>query len=163
MAKVWFTSDLHLGHKNIATFRKEVTSQEHNTALISEDWFTYVGKRDIVWVLGDIAFTDDGLANFFALPGTKRIVLGNHDPFPANRYTARCDMVRGAHRYKNTWLTHIPIHPAELRGKHNLHGHVHYATLDDDRYFNCCVENCLKVVGRTLISLDELRQLNVIN
>lgn len=39
------------------------------------------------------------------------------------------------------WLTHPPMHPAELRGKPNIHGHVHFATVPDNDYINVCCEN----------------------
>ena len=43
-------------------------------------------------------------------------------------------------------MSHAPIHPNELRGRFNLHGHVHQNSITlpdgslDDRYINCCVE-----------------------
>lgn len=44
-------------------------------------------------------------------------------------------------KYKNLWLTHAPIHPDELRGKKNVHGHCHGHILNDKRYINVCVEH----------------------
>lgn len=55
--------------------------------------------------------------------------------------------VCGFEKYKKSWLSHAPIHPAELRGKINIHGHVHDATITDEnglpdlRYFNVSLEN----------------------
>ena len=162
MSQVWFTSDLHFGHKNIGTFRDRVNDSEGNTALIRDDWERCVSKRDTVWMLGDIAFDDEGFRDVRLLPGTKNLVLGNHDTYPIRMYAAAFNKVKGLARYKNSWLSHSPIHPEELRGKKNLHGHVHRGTLDDERYFNCCVDNLWKVVDRSLISLDELRKLGVL-
>lgn len=158
---IWFTSDLHLGHNGIEGFRKHVRDSLDNTCMIQEDWFKNVKRRDIVWVLGDIAFTDDGYNVFKGLPGEKRLILGNHDKYPIARYARDFKHVYGLKRYHKAWLSHCPIHPEELRGKGNIHGHVHYNTLPDDRYFNCSVENLLELVGRSLITLDELRQFNV--
>lgn len=56
-------------------------------------------------------------------------------------YVKAFDDVQGFMKYKEFWLSHCPIHPAELRGKTNLHGHVHSATIDDVRYFNTSLEN----------------------
>lgn len=53
MANVWLCSDLHIGHKNIANFRKEMTSEAHNREVIKHFWDKQVAKRDLVWVLGD--------------------------------------------------------------------------------------------------------------
>lgn len=159
MANVWFTSDLHFGHKNIGNFREFVEDEQHNTAYITESWFSLVSKRDVVWVLGDIAFNEQGFADFLSLPGNKKLVLGNHDrPFFVQNSDKFNHQVYGLATYRGSWLSHSPVHPNELRGKTNLHGHVHTNTIPDGRYFNCCVENCVKETGECLISLNELRE-----
>lgn len=39
--------------------------------------------------------------------------------------------------YKNTWISHCPIHPQELRNRDgNIHGHLHNSIVPDLRYFN---------------------------
>lgn len=159
MANVWFTSDLHFGHKNIANFRKEVVSEEDNRARICWDWKDQVTKRDDVYVLGDAAFTIETLEEFGNLPGRKFLIRGNHDELNPNLYLTYFDDIFGLRRYKEFWLSHAPIHPNELRGKVNLHGHVHYASIDDNRYVNMSVENIWKMGYKSLISLDEVRTL----
>lgn len=38
---------------------------------------------------------------------------------------------------KNFWISHCPVHYQELRGRvGNIHGHLHFAELDDPRYFD---------------------------
>lgn len=157
MANVWFIGDIHAGHANIAGFRKCVTSEVHNREWIESHWTMSVTKRDIVWVLGDAAFTQDGLDWLKTLPGEKRLVRGNHDNLPTEKYLEVFTTVEGLVRYKGYWLSHAPIHPLELRGKKNIHGHVHYATIPDDNYLNCSAENLNELVGRPLISLAETR------
>jgi calcineurin-like phosphoesterase family protein len=93
-----------------------------------------------VWVLGDAAFTVDGLESFRALPGRKILVRGNHDELPVQMYLSVFEEVYGITRYKKSWLTHAPIHPDELRGKSNIHGHVHLNTIPDARYVNVSAE-----------------------
>lgn len=41
----------------------------------------------------------------------------------------------------NVWNSHAPVHPAELRDRLNLHGHVHDETVQDHRYVNCSMES----------------------
>lgn len=159
MANVWFTSDLHFGHKNIHKFRLEVVSEGDNLARICSDWEDLVTKRDDVYVLGDAAFTMDAVDVFRELPGRKFLVRGNHDELPTQEYLKYFADVYGLKRYKEFWLSHAPIHPAELRGKINLHGHVHYNDVNDPRYFNMCVESLWKKGFPSLISLDQIRQL----
>jgi len=158
MANVLFCSDLHFGHKNIHTFRPGMDSEEDNRWRICEDWRKRVSKRDIVYVLGDACFTMDTIFEFGDLPGKKILIRGNHDLLDTQVYLKYFDGVYGLLKYKEFWLSHAPIHPVELRNKVNLHGHVHYATIPDKRYLNCCPENLYPNFGSYLISLDEVRQ-----
>jgi calcineurin-like phosphoesterase family protein len=158
MANVLFCSDLHFGHNNIGKFRDTfVSSEEENRKLICQEWKAKVTKRDVVYVLGDACFTLETIGEFAVLPGRKILLRGNHDDLPTQIYLKYFDDMFGLLKYKEFWLSHAPIHPEELRGKVNLHGHVHYSTLPDKRYFNCCPENLWPLVGSSLISLEELR------
>lgn len=171
MSTVWFCSDLHLGHKNIQRFRTEVLSEEDNRKTIYDDWEALVGKNDDVWVLGDWCFDLDHVVEFSRLPARRKyLVRGNHDEFDMRVYSSVFDGVFGLVNYKEFWLSHAPIHPDELRGKRNLHGHVHYSSVmkkfnpvydvkqeEDTRYFNCCPENLWSKFQYSLVSLDQIR------
>lgn len=171
MSNIWFCSDLHFGHKNIQRFREGVESEEDNRLQIVRDWNRLVKKKDDVYVLGDAAFTMDTVRVFGELPGYRKfLVRGNHDCLDTSVYLKYFTQVYGLLKYKEFWLSHAPIHPDELRGKVNLHGHVHYESIRkpfnpahdvkqelDPRYFNCCVENVLALKGQRLISLEEIR------
>lgn len=157
MANVWFCSDLHFGHKGIERFRG--LTEEENRYRICHDWDNVVTKRDVVYILGDVCFTTETLHHIMKRPGLKYLVRGNHDNFPNMMYSHYFENIYGLHKYKEFWLSHAPIHPDELRGKTNLHGHVHHSTLEDKRYFNCCPENLWKIKSRALINLQEIREL----
>lgn len=159
MSNVWFCSDLHLGHKNIGKFRAPlVNSTEENNQRILDDWNKHVTKRDHVYVLGDFCF-DKELFDKLNLPGEKKtLIRGNHDRFQTKQYLSFFDEIEGIVKYKNFWLSHAPIHPDELRGKINLHGHVHYSSIPDKKWFNCCPENLWPKYGRCLITLEELEK-----
>jgi calcineurin-like phosphoesterase family protein len=165
MANVWFCSDLHFGHKNIQKFRLHVESEEDNRQKIINDWKECVTKRDDVYVLGDACFTRETIDEFASLNGRKHLIRGNHDQLDTQVYLKHFKSVYGLLKYKEFWLSHAPIHPNELRGKVNLHGHVHYHTIRDGngcvnkQYFNCCVENIFALKKRALVSLDEIRKL----
>lgn len=156
MAHVWFCSDLHFGHKGIEKFRGQTEAE--NRARIMREWQSVVGKKDHVYVLGDACFTMETVDSFAQLPGEKFLVRGNHDGLNTAVYLKYFTEVYGLLKYKEFWLSHAPIHPDELRGKVNLHGHVHFGTLPDTRYFNCCPENLwASRYGRALINLEEIR------
>ena len=63
MSKVYFISDLHFGHKKITEFGGDLrtgNSWEENMEAIIDNWNNTVTKRDIVYVLGDVAFNKQG-------------------------------------------------------------------------------------------------------
>lgn len=149
MSHVYCVGDLHFGHKNICAFRGNLlgnipisTEEEHREAVIFL-WNQRITKRDTVFVLGDAVFTEETLEDISRLKGTKVLVRGNHDVLNASTYLTVFKDVAGMIRSRASWLTHAPIHPQELRGKINIHGHVHSATIDDRRYRNVSLENTI--------------------
>ena len=161
MSAVYFLSDLHLGHKNICKFRTDFLSVEEHNALIKENYHRRVTKRDTVYFLGDVAFDVESLADVKTWVGAKKILIaGNHclDHFKMKDLVEAYDEVYSLKKYKEFWLSHAPIHPDELRGKVNIHGHTHYHNIADDRYVNVSLEN----INFTPIELHEIRRnLNV--
>ena len=155
---VYFTSDLHFGHVNIHKFRPNFTSDQHHQEAVVKEWQSKITKRDVVYVLGDAAFTMEGINTFANLPGRKYLIRGNHDLCDTSAYLKVFDEVYGLIKYKEFWLSHAPIHPDELRNKVNLHGHVHFSTLKDTRYFNCCLENLWEQFDSSFVELDQLRK-----
>lgn len=83
---VWFTSDLHLGHRLVASLRgfgdsRETADTRVHDAALAARWDAVVRDDDVVWVLGDlcIAKPTDALDWMMDRPGRKRLILGNHD------------------------------------------------------------------------------------
>jgi calcineurin-like phosphoesterase family protein len=144
--------DMHFGHKRITEFRPEFTSQEEHERYIVAQWEQTVSARDKVWLLGDVAFTREGMEKVNSLPGRKFLIRGNHDCLSEDTYSYVFEEVHGIIKYKRSgrhpvWLSHAPIHPDELRGCKNIHGHVHQNTIKDSitglpdrRYENMCPE-----------------------
>jgi calcineurin-like phosphoesterase family protein len=154
----YFISDLHFDHKRILHFsgdyRGGSTVAEHDEWLIDKI-NSRVGKRDFLYVLGDVAFSQEGLAKCDKLRCCNKILIpGNHDKYPMLEYLKYFQVRPGLVKYKGFWLSHAPVHPAELRDCCNVHGHVHHQSIDDDRYINVCVE----ALGGVPISLDEIRE-----
>lgn len=156
MSKVWVCADLHLGHKNITKFRTQFTTAEEHHKTVMENFLTTVGKRDKVFLLGDIVFKE-GLeyANILsALAADLVLVKGNHD---ATHFWA--NSVQGLMSYKGAWLSHAPVHPQELdyrKQGFNIHGHLHGGFINDPRYFNVSLEH---TNYRPILMTDVLEQL----
>lgn len=156
--EVFFIGDLHLNHKNILKFRNNIPS--HITTIdeyddwVIERWNTKVTKRDKVFITGDFAFKMQGIKRAKDLKGHKVLVKGNHDKFHISQYYGYMEDVVGFLSYKGKfWISHCPIHPVELRGKYNIHGHVHHNSIDDPRYINTSFD----VLDGYPISFDEIK------
>lgn len=148
----WIISDLHLGHskimdyspKRLGTDGKE-SIQEHD-AILEVRWNSTVKPNDVVYVLGDVAFTSEALQKFKNWHGKKILVRGNHDDKDEQLYRDIFYKIHGIIKINRVWLSHAPIHPAELRGCPNVHGHVHeniirgQYNIADKRYRAVCIE-----------------------
>ena len=56
MSNVWVCADLHLGHKAITKYRTQFSTAEEHHLTILDNVLTCVGKRDKIFLLGDIVF-----------------------------------------------------------------------------------------------------------
>ena len=160
MSRVYFISDLHLGHKRILEFagplREGTTIEEHDQLLIDK-WNATIRKRDLVYVLGDVCMhpTLDILSQ---MQGRKILIRGNHDQFKTTEYLKYFEEVHGIMKYKRYWLSHAPVHPDELRGCSNIHGHVHNKSIKHGEHYNKYYINvCCEVNNSTPIPFEDIR------
>lgn len=157
MANVWFISDIHAGHKNLVKWRTDFPTEQAHFDHVCELYHRVVTKRDHVYFLGDIAFNKERLEEIAGWAGEKKILIcGNHDTehLSMRELTNAFDEVHSLYKYKEFWLSHAPVHPDELRGKLNIHGHCHNHEIDDVRYMNVCLEH----TEYAPISLDSIRK-----
>ena len=151
MSKVWVVSDAHWGHKNILKYRPEFSERHDHDWVILENILQATTKRDTLWMLGDMFFDEESIAYARTLSShvaNLHWVLGNHDSDNNKRQRilrtileeGLVNKVHGLVKVNGVWLSHAPIHPEELRGKPNIHGHTHTHVLPDKRYYNACVD-----------------------
>ena len=86
---VLFTSDLHLGHKNIIAIcgrnaehcGMNFTSVEEMDAFLIDKWNQKVEEKDEVYILGDLSFRSGVSVKTYLkqLKGRKHLIVGNHD------------------------------------------------------------------------------------
>src|SRR5436190_559085 len=120
---IYFVSDLHLGHRSVLRhtqetggFRGGASVDEHDEWVIERCLSVGPDKRACWYILGDIAMEPSKLELLNRLPGRKWLVLGNHDKFASELYLKYFERLKGGHKKYNIWITHIPVHPLELRG-----------------------------------------------
>lgn len=78
----YFTSDLHIGHKNILRLTdRAYYSLDYMKQHMTMSWLRTVNKDDDVYILGDLALTGAQETRDFIgrLPGRKILIRGNHD------------------------------------------------------------------------------------
>jgi len=166
---VYFLGCAHLGHNNIGKFRTFVKDGQDNIRLIQEDWNKRINKNDLIFCLGDTAFSKEGLDIIGNSKGRKILVSGNHENLVS--FQDKCavfEEIHGIIRYKKMWLTHCPIHPDEMRRcVGNVHAHIHSHKLTvrnwygrkipDKRYLNTCVDVVYPKYGTVFLSLDQAK------
>lgn len=150
-SKTWIISDLHIGHRNILKFSPNrlgtpVSHIGEHDNLLAERWAERVHNTDMVYVLGDVTMNKAMWSWFHTWPGRKILVRGNHDMKFEREIRRAFEQIHGVLKYQGVWLTHMPVHPQELFGKPNIHGHVHehLVMLDnqlDKRYRSVCIEH----------------------
>lgn len=133
MAKVFLTSDLHIGHPRLSRTRGFDSLEEHDEFIL-EKLNSVVGRRDKVFLLGDICWSKQAVQKFTdtVICENVDIVLGNHDVlryYPPDFF----NHVYGVYQYRSFVLSHVPIKEESLyRFRGNLHGHIHDLGGDDD-------------------------------
>ena len=164
MSEVYFCGDLHICHDGILKHRPQIFTpngslitfkdNDHHDLSIVENIANTVTKRDTLYIVGDCCFETRGLHLLDLIKCRKFLVLGNHDTCHISEYAKFFDDVFGFVRYKNFWLSHCPIHPDELWGKINIHGHRHKDSIDDEHYINVCLDK----IGHKPMSLTEIKK-----
>ena len=140
---VWFTSDLHFGHKNIIKFcnRPWENPTQMEKGLI-DNWNKTVKSEDVVFVLGDTFWFNDSqhIKKVLSKLNGKNIFMipGNHDEFESYYRVddpriilcqdVVCVWISEPNRPKREiWLSHYPMMtwPHRENGAWQLFGHIH--------------------------------------
>lgn len=146
--KIWFTSDLHFGHRNVIRFCNRPWFNEKQMGLgLIDNWNETVSDEDIVFVLGDTFWFNDSRSIKKVLSQLKGkdiyILPGNHDNFDAYhrvddpRIHLCADVVvmwleseedlGWPKKIMEVWMAHYPMMtwPHRENGAIQLFGHIH--------------------------------------
>lgn len=148
-------SDPHFGHSGMTRFttadgskmRPWDSLEEMHEALV-DNWNSVVTKHDRVLIIGDVVWDLATLPILKRLRGTKTLIRGNHDVYPARTYLEYFEDVLGVWKKDRRLFSHYPVHPdcISYTVKQNVHGHLHEKVVltpegqPDARYVNVCVE-----------------------
>ena len=80
--KVWFTSDLHLGHdKEFVWKARGFNSVDEMNETIIKNLQETVGENDYLYILGDLVLCSPEEAKYWLaqIPGKVHVIVGNHD------------------------------------------------------------------------------------
>ncbi len=78
---IYFTADLHLGHKSIIQLsNRPFSTIEEMDATLIKNWNRKVKGNDTVYILGDLIYKSDNPEYYLKqLKGKKILLIGNHD------------------------------------------------------------------------------------
>ncbi len=134
--RYFFTSDTHFFHRNIIRYsrRSFANITDMNEGIIKQ-WNEQVGKKDRVYLLGDVSF--GGMAETFRilaeLNGEICLVYGNHDdelianPYVCERFVWVKPYYEEIIEGRRVVMFHYPIQEwrEAQRGSWHLYGHAH--------------------------------------
>ena len=169
--KVWFISDLHLGHDKEFVWKARGFNSVHemNEAII-KNIKERVGENDYLYILGDLALCPLEEAKYWLaqIPGKVHVIVGNHDTDVRLRLYDELGFTWSfANRMRygkyHFFLSHYPTltaNPGEdkLTLAHiNLYGHVHANTWESQHtcfayHAGADAHNCYPVEINTIIS-----------
>ena len=148
--KVWFTSDLHFGHKNIIKYcNRPFNDVDEMDLVLINNWNNVVNHDDIIFCLGDFSLTStNNTINILQkLNGNKVLIRGNHEKSVLSTEKCRSFFNGGiydllevrvideevVYGFQDLILCHYPMLTWDKshRGSWQLFGHVH-GTLDDN-------------------------------
>lgn len=144
MSKTFIISDTHFNHGNIIKYtNRPFTGIRHMNESMIHYWNETVGKNDLVYHLGDFAFSDQRnmMKLVESLNGRIIIIRGNHDR-RGTGWLLECGFqeVHNILEIGPYILSHWPVSVSGINDKINFHGHTHNRILNSNKHKNFCVE-----------------------
>ena len=129
---IYFTSDLHLGHRGIISMQERPfdTVDEMDRTLLT-NYNAVVRKDDTVYILGDICHhlqVETANEVIRRMNGKKYLLIGNHDKkYDPNLFVDIRDFMTLSLNGTYFALMHYPMlsWPKKSSGSIQLHGHIH--------------------------------------
>ncbi len=165
---IYFTSDLHLGHKNIIKLcNRPFSSVEEMDETLISNWNKKVKNSDTVYILGDLIYKSSKSPEKYLtqLKGKKILLIGNHDYGWLNKIDTKKYFIEVQNMTVKTiggnivTLCHYPLldwknskRTKKSKIGYMLHGHIHKEIFEKENAFNVGVD----VNNFEPVSLNEL-------
>lgn len=164
--KTFITSDLHFEHKNILKYSPLTRGQYKCITEMREDiiakWNSKVAPKDLVYILGDVAFcTAKQAAEIMGrLNGKKILVIGNHDEKLVQNQEFCSQFIEVTHyktiTHKGVFIvmSHFPFLQWDRmhRGSVHFYGHLHGKPSGQEAFR--CKDVGMDATGEVVVSLD---------
>lgn len=129
---IYFTSDLHLGHRAVIDFQNRpfIDVEEMNETLI-KNINSRVKQEDTLYILGDLTHkcrVDEANNLISKINGKKYLIKGNHDKqYDESLFEGIYDFLQVHFNGVHISLMHYPMMhwPRSHYGSLHLHGHMH--------------------------------------
>ena len=129
---IYFTSDLHLGHRGIITMQnRPFQTLEQMDRTLLKNFNDMVQKNDTVYILGDLCHhmgVEQANDIIRKMNGKKYLVIGNHDKkYDPSLFVEMKDFMTVSLQGTYFALMHYPMlsWPKKNSGSIQLHGHIH--------------------------------------
>ena len=129
---IYFTSDLHLGHRSIIHMNERPFEDvDQMNQILIHNFNAYVKKNDTVYILGDLAYklkVDEANEIIKKLNGKKILIRGNHDKqYDESLFEEIVDFKVIPYNGLRISLMHYPLleWPHYYQKGIHLHGHQH--------------------------------------
>lgn len=170
---IWFTSDYHFGHTNIAGkevsrwssgYRDFKSVYDMNKEL-TRATNAYVKSSDILYFLGDFSFGDQKSMPSYRhslVCETIHLHIGNHDKHVdkhSNLFTSIQDVSVLSYPPVYIFMSHYAhrVWPAHHKGAIHLYGHSHGSIIDHGKSMDVGVDAAYKLLGEYRpFSIDEI-------
>lgn len=141
---IFYTADLHLSHEAIIRYcgRPFETVEEMNETIVN-NWNAVVGKKDEVYVIGDVLFKLKAGSQLYLdrMNGVKHLIRGNHDKQNlkkerfAEQFASIDDYLVIDDEGRKVVLFHYPIVEWEgyFSGAYHIYGHIHNSDNEANR------------------------------
>ena len=167
---IYFTSDLHFGHKNIIEYcNRPFENVEEMDNEIIKIWNKKARPNDIIYILGDFSWYNAEKTNKILekLNGRKILIIGNHDYKFLKNSNFNKNLFEEIKQYeeliinkKRIILFHYPIIDWNCKYYNSIHlfGHIHNTENEDTKYMKK-QKNCYNVgfdIWKNLVSIEEI-------